>query len=161
MAGLEYLQTEQSKRVLRIIRIIMQFTHRIVRDLDDGIMSYADGTSTDDYSEFPLPNELKSYMIKTLIALKPSYLVDVYLSVLTKPDRIDTLIDAFMKAFIAQGHLYTDADFVLYTIMCCLISVELYKRGFREAKDIAVETVRGLCSLHNKYDSFRKYNFII
>lgn len=161
MAGLEYLQTEQSKRALRIIRIMMQFTHRIVRDLDDGVMSYTDGTSTDDYSEFPLPIELKGYMIKNLIALKPSYLVQVYLSVLSKPDRVDTLIDAFMKAFIAQGHLYTEGDFVLYTIMCSLISVELYKRGFREAKEIAIETVRGLCSLHNKCDSFRKFGFVI
>lgn len=160
MEDLQYLQTEQRKRLLRILNVIMHFTHRVVIDLDDGVID-ADGSTLIDYSEFDIPDGLKDYIIKNVIVVRPSYLIKAYLSVLCTPNRIDTLIDAFTNAFKNYGHLYTDLDFMLYTIMCSLISVELYDRGFREAKDIAVETIRGICSQHNKYDAFRKFGCVI
>lgn len=162
MAELQHLQTEENKGLLRILKVIMHFTHRIIIDLDDGVISYAEGMHKSvDYSEFHIPDELKDYIIKSVIVLRPSYLIEAYLSILCKPNRIDTLIDAFTNAFKNYGHLYTDLDFMLWAIMCSLISVELYERGFREAKDIAVRTIKEICSQYNKYDVFRKFGCII
>lgn len=157
-----YLYTKQSKRLLRIVKIIMHFTHRIVIDLDHRvIMSYADGIPLVDYSDFPIPNELKYYIIKNVIALRPTSLIETYLSVLCIPNRTDTLIDAFIDTFNNYGHRYTDLDFMLWTIMCCLISVELYERDFREAKGLTVLIIRGICAKYNRYDAFRKFGCMI
>lgn len=161
MEKYQYLQTKQSKVLLRILKIIVHFTHRTVVDLDHGVMSNVDDIPLVDYSDFPIPNELKYYIIKNVIELRLSSLIETYLSVLCIPNRTDTLMDAFANAYKNYGHWYTDLDFMLWTITCCLISVELYERDFREAKHLTVLIIREICSKYNRYDTFRKFGCMI
>lgn len=146
-----YLLTTVSKRLLKIVRIMMKFAFRIVKDLEAG-------TLLDDYSEeeYPLPSALKERIKKNAINLQHSSLMERYLYILTQHDRIDKLINSYMNAFINHGHLYTDVDFLEWGITCCVISAKLYEKNFTEDPDIAIETVRGISSMHNKYDVFRK-----
>lgn len=138
--------------LLQTIKIIMEFVKRFHRDFQLGLTSF-------EYSpqEFPLPTALKDLITDSVVQLEGSYLIHVYLSILPKPNRTDKLIEAFMNSFARVSHNITDLNFVEWTIMCCLVSVVLHDNGFRAAPTIAVETIRGMCVLHERQNAFRSF----
>lgn len=142
--------------LLQTIKIIMEFVKRFHRDFQLGLISLEYNQQ-----EFPLSKELKDLITDSVVQLEDSYLIQVYLSILTKPNRTDKLIEAFMNSFSRVSHNITDLNFIEWTVMCCLVSVVLHDNGFREAPTIAVETIRGMCVLHERQNAFRIFGCIV
>lgn len=142
--------------LLQTIKIIMEFVKRFHRDFLLGVTSFEYNQE-----EFPLPSELKDLITDSVIQLEGSYLIHVYLSILSKPNRTDKLIEAYMNSFARVANNITDLNFIEWTIMCCLVSVVLHDNGFIAAPTIAVETIRGMCVLYERQDAFKMFGCIV
>lgn len=137
--------------LLQRIRIIMEFVKRFHGDFQQGLTLYEYG------QEFPLPNSLRDLIKYCVIQFEGSYLLQVYLLILTEPNPTDKLIDAFMNSFSGLPDNITDVNFIEWSVMCCLVSVVLNDNGFSAAPIIAVETIRGLCVLNGRQNAFRMF----
>lgn len=136
------------------IRHIMRFVVRCHKNFIQGI------TETE-YSqeEFPLPDALKDLIKNSVIQLEDRYFLRVYLSILETPNPSDKFIEALMNSFTRVSDNMTDVNFVEWTVMCCLVSIVLYNKGFKTAPNIAMTTVREVCTVNERQNAFRIFGY--
>lgn len=149
---MEVHEEVRRSRLLSVIQKLMDFTLQIYKDDQENLSN-----EERNHEQFPLPDIMKFVVKYVVDQLKNSYVISEYLAELHHPNRTERLFNYLRYSFGVCERDSINTSFIEWSSMTCLIaSACVYKGGFEDAINIAVQVIYEICVRTNKYDEFRK-----